>query len=67
GYNFPFLLSSIISRWGIQLGVLIVAIQIFNQSLTWIWLSYMFGDISESLILLYFYKKGKWKKKRAWQ
>lgn len=67
GYNFPFLLSSIISRWGIQLCILIVAINIFNQSLTWVWLSYMFGDIAESLILFYFYKKGRWKGKKAWQ
>jgi putative MATE family efflux protein len=66
GYNFPFLLSSIISRWGIQLCILIVAINIFNQPLTWVWLSYMFGDIAESFILFYFYQKGRWKEKKAW-
>jgi len=66
GYNFPFLLSSIISRWGIQLFILVVAIRIFNLSLTWVWLSYMFGDIAESIVLFYFYKRGKWKDKRAW-
>ena len=66
GYNYPFFFSSIISRWGVQLPILIFAINVFKLPITWIWLSYMFGDIAESIIHVYFYKKGKWKNKRAW-
>lgn len=66
GYNIPFLFSSVLSRWVIQLPILILTISIFNLPIIWIWLSYMFGDIGETIILTMFYLKGKWKRKEVW-
>jgi len=66
GYNFPFLVSSLVSRWGVQFVILVIAIQFLNLSIRWVWLSYMFGDIAESVVFLFFYLRGDWKKKRAW-
>ena len=66
GYNFPYLVSSIFSRWAVQFVILVITIKFLNLSIIWIWLSYMFGDIAEALVFIYFYLRGDWKRKRAW-
>ena len=65
GYNFPIFVSSIISRWAVQLPCLLIAISIFDLPIIWIWLSYVFGDLMETFIGIIFYKQGKWKYKRV--
>ncbi|MGM0640095.1 MAG: MATE family efflux transporter [Thermotogota bacterium] len=65
GYNFPIFVSSIISRWAVQIPCLFIAISIFELPIIWIWLSYVFGDLMETFIGIVFYKKGKWKYKRV--
>lgn len=65
GYNFPIFVSSIVSRWGVQLPILFIAISIFELPLIWVWLSYVFGDLMETFIGIIFYKQGKWKYKRV--
>ena len=58
GYNFPYLVSSIFSRWAVQFVILVITIKFLNLSIIWIWLSYMFGDIAEALVFIYFYLRG---------
>lgn len=65
GYNLPIFISSIISRWVIQIPCLFLAIKIFDLPLVWVWLSYVFGDLMETFVGLIFYKKGKWKYNRV--
>jgi Na+-driven multidrug efflux pump len=65
GYNLPIFISSIISRWGVQLPILFIAISIFELPLIWVWLSYVFGDLAETFIGIIFYRQGKWKYKRV--
>lgn len=65
GYNLPFLLSSIISRWGIQIPILIVSIYILKLPITVIWVSYLISELVELIVILIAYKQGKWKTKRA--
>ncbi|MDK2945291.1 MATE family efflux transporter [Geotoga petraea] len=65
GYNFPIFVSSIVSRWGVQIPILFIAISIFELPIIWVWLSYVFGDLTETFIGIIFYRQGKWKLKRV--
>jgi Na+-driven multidrug efflux pump len=65
GHNIPYLLSSIISRWGIQVPMLFITTKILNLSAIYVWLSFVAAEIGEIIIILIHYKKGKWKTKRV--
>jgi len=65
GYNFPFVIGSVVSRWFIQVPILLIAILWLKLDVAWVWLSYVFSDIGESIVFFIFYKKGKWKTKRV--
>ncbi|MDN5342087.1 MATE family efflux transporter [Oceanotoga sp. DSM 15011] len=65
GYNIPFFISSMISRWGVQLPFLIVFIKILNFDINWVWASFLFADLAETIVSVSFYNKGKWKLKRV--
>ncbi|MFD3158456.1 MATE family efflux transporter [Haloimpatiens sp. FM7330] len=63
GYNIPFFVSSLISRWLVQLPVLFLITVIYKVNIKWIWIVFLVVDFMEFLVLSIFYKKGKWKKK----
>lgn len=64
GYNMPFLYSSIAGRW-IGIVFATVGVLVFKADINWIWISYVFGDIVEYFVIMYFYRKGDWQKKRV--
>jgi len=65
GYNTPYLFMSIGSRWLVQIPLLYLFINIMHLPVIWVWLSFVFGDLFEFFIAMYFYKQGKWKYKRV--
>lgn len=65
GYNLPFLLSSMISRWGIQIPMLFVTIYVLKMPITLIWFSYLVAELVEFVVLFIAYKQGKWRTKRV--
>ncbi|HQQ57477.1 MAG TPA: MATE family efflux transporter, partial [Mesotoga sp.] len=65
GYNMPFVISSIASRWFVQIPILFIMVHLLKASIVWVWLSYVFSDITEALVMFIYYRKGKWEKKRA--
>jgi putative MATE family efflux protein len=65
GYNMPYLFMSIGSRWLVQIPLLFIFINIMHLPVLWVWLSFVFGDLFEFIIAMYFYKQGKWKYKRV--
>ncbi|HNS67911.1 MAG TPA: MATE family efflux transporter [Mesotoga infera] len=65
GYNLPFVISSITSRWFVQIPILFIMVHLLKASIIWVWLSYVFSDVTEALVMLIYYRKGKWEKKRA--
>ena len=65
GYNLPFLVSSLISRWGVQVAFLLITILIFKAPLIFVWISFLISDIVEFLVVLLFYRRGRWKKTRV--
>ncbi|GAB6188836.1 MATE family efflux transporter [Marinitoga arctica] len=64
-YNTPYLFMSLGARWLVQIPLLFLFINILQLPVLWVWLSFVFGDIFEFIIAMYFYKKGKWKYKRV--
>ncbi|MFS8541045.1 MAG: MATE family efflux transporter [Tissierellales bacterium] len=65
GHNTPYLLSSIISRWVVQIPLLYVATSILHLPILYAWLSFMIAEASELLTIYYHYKKGIWKINRV--
>lgn len=57
GHNTPYLLSSIISRWVVQIPLLYVATSILNLPILYAWFSFMIAEASELLTIYYHYKK----------
>ncbi len=65
GYNIPFVIGSVISRWFVQIPILLIAIMLLKASIIWVWISYVLSDIAESLVMIVYYRKGNWQKKRV--
>lgn len=65
GYTIPFVTSSFISKWLMQLPFLWLVVVVLKLEVTWIWASYLLGDLGEFIIMLLYYRKGKWKTRRV--
>lgn len=70
GHNMPFLVSSLVGRWGVQVPILVFATLIlprlgFEPGLIAIWLSFLGSDFVESILLFRAYHKGVWKHVRV--
>lgn len=65
GHNSPKLIATIISRWLVQLSMLVISVSVLHLPLTAVWFSFVGAECSEFLILFYHYKKGVWKTKRV--
>lgn len=65
GHNTPYLLSSIISRWIVQIPILYIVTSLLNLSILYAWFSFITAEIGELLTIYYHYKKGLWKVNRV--
>jgi len=65
GYNTPYLLSSIISRWIVQIPMLYVVTNILHLPILYTWLSFIIAEASELLTIYYHYKKDIWRINRV--
>ncbi len=60
GHNTPYLLSSMVSRWGIQIPVLFVVARVLHMPVHYLWLSFLLADFTEMLAIGFAFKKGTW-------
>jgi len=65
GFNMPYLISTTISRWIIQIPLLLIFIQLFDLPIKWVWISFIFGDLIELFVFYFYYRSDKWKFKRV--
>lgn len=65
GHTMPFLLSSLISRWTVQMPFMFLVSCILKLSSSVLWLSFISADIVEMIIIVIIYKRGTWEKKRV--
>ncbi len=63
GYTMPFLYSSIIAQWGVQIPLMFLVTNVLGLGFAWLAGTYILYSLGEVIVILYFYKKGKWKKK----
>ncbi len=65
GYNTPFMIASMVARWGIQIPWLWISVIVLKLPFTYAVFGYAAAEITESLVLSLYYYKGKWKKHRV--
>jgi putative MATE family efflux protein len=65
GYNFPFVVSSGVSRWIIMIPFLFLTITVLKLDILWIMFAYIAADISEAAVLWFYFAKGTWKLRRV--
>lgn len=65
GHNTPFLISSVIGRWGVQVPLLFLFSLGLHLPVNYLWFSFLGADMVETLIIVYAFKKGKWLRKRV--
>lgn len=65
GHNTPFLISSIIGRWGVQVPLLFLLTLGLHLPVNYLWFSFLGADMVETIIILYAFKKGKWLSNRV--
>ncbi len=63
GYTIPFLYGAIIGQWVIQIPLMFIVTKVLNLSFPWLTSTYIFYALGQTIVAIYFYKKGKWKKK----
>lgn len=65
GHNTPFMLSSVIARWGVQVPLLALMVLVLKLPIAYIWTSFLVADAVEMTIVYIAYKKGTWENKRV--
>jgi putative MATE family efflux protein len=65
GYNLPYLISGIVSRWLFQIPFSALVIYVFHLPITYIWVGFFTAEFIELLIIYIFYHRGKWKTSRV--
>lgn len=65
GHNTPYLISSVVSRWGIQIPMLFVIVKVMHLPVHYLWFSFLLADFTEMMAIFTAYKRGKWMEKRV--
>lgn len=65
GHNTPFMVSSLISRWGVQIPLIAIMVRVLNLPINYIWSTFLIANIVEVIVVYIFYKKGTWEHKRV--
>lgn len=65
GYNRPFLISSVVARWGVQLPFLFITTLLMQLPLTWVWMSFIVAGAVEMILILIPYRQGHWLQTRV--
>lgn len=60
GYNKPFLVSSVISRWAVLLPIAFVTTYVLKTGFKGLLVAYILSEFVSLCIIYYLYKKGKW-------
>ncbi|MDD3539270.1 MAG: MATE family efflux transporter, partial [Atribacterota bacterium] len=65
GYNLPYLISGIISRWFFQVPYSALVVYRWHLPIAYIWIGFLVAEFLELLVIFIFYRKGKWKTTRV--
>ncbi len=65
GYNVPYLISSVAGRWGAQISLLFLVVNILKYPVEWVWVSFVVSNFVEMMVILIAYRIGKWETMRV--
>ncbi|AEB77119.1 MATE family efflux transporter [Clostridium botulinum] len=65
GYNLPYFIASFIARWCGQIPLLYLIVRVIKLPIIGVWCVFVVADIFEMIVILLFYKKGKWQNNRV--
>ncbi|WP_026477899.1 MATE family efflux transporter [Alkaliphilus transvaalensis] len=65
GYNLPFLVSSVIGKWGAQIPLLFLVVYLFRLPIEAVWFTFVIGNLVEMIVMLISFKKGAWETMRV--
>lgn len=65
GHNTPYLISSILGRWGVQIPLLWLMVKVWALPVGYIWISYLLADFVEMMAITVAYKRGTWLRMRV--
>lgn len=65
GFNRPVLISTIISRWIVQLPLMYVFVKILQVPLNTLWISFIIAELADLAVVVYYFRRGDWKLKRV--
>ena len=65
GYNFPYLMSGIASRWLFQIPFSALVVYVFNLPISFIWIGFLISECIELLVIIIYYNQGRWKNNRV--
>jgi len=65
GYNLPYLVSGVASRWFFQVPYSALVVYIFHLPIPYIWIGFLVAEFIELLIIFIYYRQGKWKNTRV--
>lgn len=61
GYNMPFLISGIVSRWAVQVPFLFVTVQLLHLPFIYAAISFPVSELAGSVVIVIAYLRGRWK------
>ena len=61
GYNLPYLVSGVASRWFFQIPYSALTVYILQLPITYIWGGFLIAEFIELLVIYTFYQQGRWK------
>lgn len=65
GYNRPYLYSSIVGRWVVQIPLMFLVVNVLKLPVIWVWMTFLAADFAEMMVILISYRIGKWEKIRV--
>ena len=65
GYNLPYLVSGVVSRWFFQVPYSALVVYLFYLEINYLWAGFLVAEFIELLVILIYYRKGKWKETRV--
>ncbi|KAB3530518.1 MATE family efflux transporter [Alkaliphilus serpentinus] len=65
GYNAPYLFASVAGRWCVQIPLMYIIVNMLKLQVEWVWVTFLIAEFVEVLVILYFYKQGKWELNRV--
>lgn len=65
GHNTPYLISSIVGRWGVQIPMLFIIASVWHMPVHYLWYSFLAADFVEMVAIFIAYKRGRWMSNRV--